>query len=384
MENIFEINDTNMIAMKLLHYFITERNYTPIILNGVEDEIWLENLDEDREIVRIVLHHIHNDEQYKFDVFKTNRIVKKIKAKTFSFKLNTLSIFLNLGSSVDLSKELPKNGVATCVTDEKDVKKDKLLLETYPDIYKNISRNKEKGADLFIKITDEINEHNHKDQKQMDKVFRPKKPIITYLLVLINVLLFVVPALLGQTDNIFRELAVFGPYIRQGEYYRLITGTFIHANIAHLIFNMYALWIIGIQLESFLGKWKYLLIYLFSGLTASLMSITFHNTTVSVGASGAIFGLLGAMLYFGYHYRVYLGTVIKSQIVPLIVLNLALGFLVPGIDNAAHIGGLIGGVLMMMATGVDYKSATFEKVNGVIVSILYLAFLIYMGIFYIH
>ena len=114
------------------------------------------------------------------------------------------------------------------------------------------------------------------------------------------------------------------------------------------------------------------------------MSITFHNTTVSVGASGAIFGLLGAMLYFGYHYRVYLGTVIKSQIVPLIVLNLALGFLVPGIDNAAHIGGLIGGVLMMMATGVDYKSATFEKVNGAIVSILYLAFLIYMGIFYIH
>lgn len=384
MENIFEINNTNMIAMKLLHYFITERNYTPIILNGVEDEIWLENLDEDREIVRIVLHHIHNDEQYKFDVFKTNRIVKKIKAKTFSFKLNTLSIFLNLGSSVDLSKELPKNGVATCVTDEKDVKKDKLLLETYPDIYKNISRNKEKGADLFIKITDEINEHNHKDQKQMDKVFRPKKPIITYLLVFINVLLFVVPALFGQTDNIFRELAVFGPYIRQGEYYRLITGTFIHANIAHLIFNMYALWIIGIQLESFLGKWKYLLIYLFSGLTASLMSITFHNTTVSVGASGAIFGLLGAMLYFGYHYRVYLGTVIKSQIIPLIVLNLALGFLVPGIDNAAHIGGLIGGVLMMMATGVDYKSATFEKVNGVIVSILYLAFLIYMGIFYIH
>ena len=68
----------------------------------------------------------------------------------------------------------------------------------------------------------------------------------------------------------------------------------------------------------------------------------------------------------------------------MIVLNLGLGFLVPGIDNAAHIGGLIGGVLMMMATGVDYKSATFEKVNGVIVSILYLAFLIYMGIFYIH
>ena len=147
---------------------------------------------------------------------------------------------------------------------------------------------------------------------------------------------------------------------------------------------MYALWIIGIQLESFIGKWKYLLVYLFSGLTASLMSITFHTTTVSVGASGAIFGLLGAMLYFGYHYRVYLGTVIKSQIIPLILLNIVLGFLVPGIDNAAHIGGLIGGTLMLVGLGVDYKSATFEKVNGIITTILYLAFLIYMGIFYVH
>ena len=140
MDNTLEIDDNNMIAMKLLHYFITERNYIPIILNGVDDEIWLENLDEEQEIVRIVLHHIHNNEQYKFDVFKTNRIVRKIKAKTFSFKLNTLSIFLNLGNSVDLSKELPKNGVATYITDEKDIKKDKLLLEAFPDLYKSISK----------------------------------------------------------------------------------------------------------------------------------------------------------------------------------------------------------------------------------------------------
>ena len=156
MNNVLEIDDTNMIAMKLLHYFITEKNYTPIVLNGVDDEIWLENLDEDCEIIRIVIGHIHNEEQYKFDVFKTNRIIKKIKAKTFSFRLNVLSIFLNLGSSVDLTKELPKRGRAVHITDEKDVKNNKLLLEAYPDLYKNISKNKETGADLFIKITDEI------------------------------------------------------------------------------------------------------------------------------------------------------------------------------------------------------------------------------------
>ena len=146
-----------------------------------------------------------------------------------------------------------------------------------------------------------------------------------------------------------------------GDYYRLLTAAFLHANIAHLIFNMYALWIIGMQLESFIGRWRYLVVYLFSAITGSLLSVIITPDAVSVGASGAIFGLLGALLYFGYHYRVYLGTVIKSQIIPLIVINLLLGFMVPGIDNAAHIGGLIGGALIMIGVGVKYKVVTLKR-----------------------
>ena len=82
------LNRKDRIVMKLLHYFITEQNYSPIILQGAEDEIWLENLDKDYKIVRIVSNYIHNDEQLNFDLFKTGRIVKKIKRKTFSFHLN--------------------------------------------------------------------------------------------------------------------------------------------------------------------------------------------------------------------------------------------------------------------------------------------------------
>ena len=72
------LDDKNLLTMKLLHYFITEKNYNPIILQGVENEIWLENLDEDCKVVRIVSNYIHNNEQFDFDVFKTKRIVKKI------------------------------------------------------------------------------------------------------------------------------------------------------------------------------------------------------------------------------------------------------------------------------------------------------------------
>ena len=111
------------------------------------------------------------------------------------------------------------------------------------------------------------------------------------------------------------------------------------------------------------------------------MSIVFMRNGVSIGASGAIFGLMGAIVYFGYHYRVYLGNVIKSQIIPLIIINLALGFMMDGIDNFAHIGGLIGGFLITIGLGIKYKSSTFEKVNGLIISIIYVVFLAYMAIY---
>ena len=379
-EHIIEMNEKNTLAMKLLHYFITEKGYTPIILQGAEDEIWLENLDEDYKIVRIVIRYIHNDEQYKFDVFKTNRILKKIRKKTLSFKLNTLSIFLDLGGSVNLDEFKSDNITAVEVHKENEVKKNKLLKSIFPDLSKKLKFS-EDGVALFVKVTNDINAHNKKDQEKVADVFSPKKPVVTYALILINVFMFLFPLINGTTEEFYNLFASYGPFVKMGDYYRLISAAFMHANIAHLIFNMYALWIIGMQLESFIGKWRYLVVYLFSAISGSLLSVIVTPNAVSVGASGAIFGLLGALLYFGYHYRVYLGTVIKSQIIPLIVINLLLGFMVPGIDNAAHIGGLIGGALIMIGVGVKYKSSNFERINGLIVSAIYLGFLIYMAFF---
>ena len=110
------------------------------------------------------------------------------------------------------------------------------------------------------------------------------------------------------------------------------------------------------------------------------MSLLFTNS-ISAGASGAIFGLLGALLYFGYHYRVYLGTVVKSQIIPLIIINLGIGFAMSGVNNSAHIGGLIGGCLLAMTVGVKYKSTKSDQINGAVMTLIYAAFLIYMGFF---
>lgn len=380
MEEELMKDEKNVITMKLLHYFITEKNYNPIILQGVDNEIWLENLNSDCEVVRIVSGYIHNDEQFDFDVFKTKRILKKIKKKTFTFNLNVLSIFLDMGENI--KEELNKDSHLMCVkvNDEADIKKSSIIKKVFPDLSDKMKFS-EKGLELFMKITGDINKHNKEDASKLESVFKSKVPYITYFLIVVNVIFYVVPMLLGSDvyQYIIDAYCIHGPSIRAGQYYRLLTGIFLHGNIVHLLFNCYALYVLGGQIESFFGKFKYIIIYLFSGLTGSLLSITLSGNVGSIGASGAIFGLMGSLLYFGYHYRVYLGNVIKSQIVPLILLNLAIGFISSGIDNWGHIGGLIGGIVITMALGVKEKSSNFEKINGWIICTIFLIFLMFMG-----
>ncbi len=376
------ITKSDEIVMKLLHYFITEKGYNPIVLHGAKDEIWLENLNSDYKIVRIVSNYIHNNEQFDFDLFKTKKIVKKIQKTTFSLNMNALSIFINLGENVNI-KETYRNIDIVNLKEFDDIKQYKTVMEVFPDIIKK-SKIKEKGMELFFKLTSEINKKNEQEGIKAEEIFKPKKPIITVSLIIINVIVFILMYILGKDSQDAFTLIKFGAFqkdlILGGEYYRLITSAFLHIGIFHLLFNCYALYVIGRQLESFLGKIKFLIIYLVSALCGSLMSMIFP-ISISAGASGAIFGLLGSLLYFGYNYRVYLGTVLKSQIIPLILINLIFGFMVSGINNAAHIGGLIGGILITMSLGIKYKSKKSEQINGIVLLSLFLGFLIYMGFF---
>lgn len=369
------INKNDELVMKLLHYFITEMGYSPIVLHGAKDEIWLEKLDGDYQIVRIVSNYIHNNDQLNFDLFRTRQIMKQIKKKTFSFNMNTLSLFVNLGDNVDINQYLHTDNIdCASIQTIQDFNKYSFITESFPTITKKTTF-KEKGADLFLKITGEITKKNEQESIKAEEVFKVKRPYITYALLVINAIIFF---LVHWNPQLLNNLVLLKNI--NSEYYRIITTAFTHYDIFHLLFNMYALYVIGSQIESFFGKKKYMIIYLFSIITSSLMSITFMpNNGASLGASGAIFGLFGSLIYFGYHYRLYLGTVLRSQVIPLIIFNLLLGFMITGVDNAAHIGGLIGGILISMACGVKYKSTKSERINGCILSIILLTFLTYIS-----
>lgn len=377
-----KINNNDLLIMNLVHYFITEKNYNPVILHGVTDEIWLENLDNDYKIIRIVSHYIHNNEQLNFDKFKLKRIIDNLKKKTFSLKMPTINIYTNLGEGV----KLPDNNeidFSVLISKSSEIKNSNLS-ELFPDIIEK-TKHEEKGVDLFVKISDEINKESFQKSKKVEKIFSMKMPFITYIIIALCVIMFALTLLFGEKTFI-TTLVKFGGnvgyYTKNGEFYRLITCIFLHASIVHLLCNMYSLYIVGPQIESFYGKLKYIFIFFFSGICGSILSLAFSSDNiVSVGASGAIFGLLGSIVYFGYHYRVYLGNVLKSQIIPIIILNLLIGFMVTGIDNFAHIGGLIGGVFASMAVGVPEKSTTSDKANGCILLLIYLTFIIYLAFF---
>ena len=379
------IRKNEQIMMSLVHYFVTKENYSPINVQGVKDEIWLENLDGPYRVIRISCNKVINDEQYKFDLFKVQHIIKQIKKKTLSFKMNALNIYLDLDKKVE--PRLYNNIETINVNSLNDIKKKKELKEIFPNLENELLDTKD-GLDLIINVTHDINEKTYKDNKLFEKVFSPKKIIMTKLILLICIVMYII---LGINSNNFFNIGInalvnFGGnnllIVQSGEVWRLISAAFLHVSLIHLLVNMYSLVIIGTQVETFIGKFKFLFVYLISAICGNLLSLIFNEANiVSVGASGAIFGLMGALLYFGYHYRLYLSEAIKTQIIPVIVLNLLLGFMVSGVDNAAHIGGLIGGYLASMAIGIENKSKTRDKVNGWIVLILLIVFLSYIVFF---
>ena len=383
MSNVL-IRKSDQVMMSLVHYFVTKENYAPIHVQGVKDEIWLENLNGPYRIIRISCNSIINEEQFEFDIFKMKHIMRQIKKKTMSFKINALNICLDLSKKVDEGNI--KNIETIRVEDIKDIFNSEIV-KSFPGI-KNELLETDDGLELIINVTNDINEKTEKENEKFNDVFSPKRIIFTNIISLICILMYVIVGIYG--NNFFNfdanVLAKFGAnnilLVKNGEIYRLLTCAFLHVGLIHLVVNMYSLRVIGPSVEGLIGKGKFVFIYLISAISASLMSLVFVDSNiVSVGASGAIFGLMGALLYFGYHYRLYLNDAIKTQIIPVILFNLIIGFMMPGIDNGAHIGGLIGGYLATMAIGIKNKSEKKDMINGWIVLILYLAFLSYIVFF---
>lgn len=180
----------------------------------------------------------------------------------------------------------------------------------------------------------------------------------TYVFMGLNFLVFAAMGIAGETTNPSTLLA-FGAKsnaaIDSGEFWRFLTPVFIHIGILHLAFNSYALWIVGQQVERLYGSARFVTLYILMGMAGAGGSYLFNPDSLSAGASGAIFGLFGVLLMFGIRNRrrvpAFLRRAIGAGILPIILLNLAIGFAIPAIDNAAHVSGLLSGMALATLFG---------------------------------
>jgi membrane associated rhomboid family serine protease len=174
---------------------------------------------------------------------------------------------------------------------------------------------------------------------------------VTKALVAINVAVYLITVLQSRsttpTGSIVDRFLLYGPYVAQGDWWRLGTSMFLHASILHIGFNMYVLWVIGTPVEQYLGTMRYLGLYLVSGLAGSAGALLQLPLAPVLGASGAIFGILGAMMILEWQITGRLA----GQAAALVAINLGLSFVIPNISWGGHIGGLIGGMLIMLGYG---------------------------------
>ena len=381
-----KVNEKEILVMKLIHYFMIKKDYIPIIIKGIDNEVWLENPKGEFRIIRIVTKNIFNNEQYEFDTFKVRNITSQIKKQTLNPFIDVLTIYTDIGDNFKKKIENSKRYKYITIEEEKDINDNEILNKHFKDIKDNMSFD-EDGYDLLGKITSDISQKNVNDNERYNNMYKQKKPIITFILIAINIIVFALMYILGNgsesTQTLIKFGANYGVLTKAGEYYRLITCAFLHIGILHLICNMYSLYVLGPTIEHFFGKGKFILIYLYSAIIGSLFALTFQgNQVVTAGASGAIFGLLGALLYFGFSYRGYVGNRIINQVIPVILINLLIGFTSTGISNSAHIGGLIGGLAISFMLGAEMKDENkSSRINGTIITILLTGFMIYMAFF---
>jgi len=179
-----------------------------------------------------------------------------------------------------------------------------------------------------------------------------KRAYVNIGLIILNVLYFLYLEIAGSSEDVifmYENGAMLAPAVlKDGEYYRFVTAMFMHFDIDHINNNMIVLFALGDNLERALGHVKYLLLYLFCGVGANWISMMMgspDSMVVSAGASGAVFGVVGGLLYAVLINRGQLEDLSTRQLLVMIVLSLYLGFTESGVDNVAHIGGLILGIL---------------------------------------
>lgn len=250
------------------------------------------------------------------------------------------------------------------------------------EIFEQAQTEISKTQNLGLKLTP-LSKRAFKNSNGFRSFFIPQNGyFITPILIHLNFAIFILMLIFGYNpfapnmEFLISWGANFRPATINGEWWRLITAVFLHANILHVVLNMLALAYVGMLLEPVLGKFRFVTAYFLTGLLASLCSFWWNDFTVSIGASGAIFGVFGVFLALLFTHLLDSKTrkQLLFSITAFIVVNLIIGFVEVGIDNAAHVGGLIGGFVVgfsFFPSLINPKNKNIKVISAFLVSVVF-------------
>jgi len=341
---------------RVAEFLIDEKGYRILQLSKGQEELWLEKReDRHAQVVRLLRYNIDWSNWLQRDIELTADNGDRIRRQLGKGDLRLLNLYFSAYPPVDDYEfrleqpyQSPNNSKVTVAT----------MLVDRSNTASSITRiQKQLGVNIELDLADEYSEHQIEALKKHalstavnrakaeQSIFNYGKPFFSYLFIAIQIIVFLNMEFAGgstNTSTLIKFGAKFNPLILGGEWWRFLTPIFIHIGLLHLLMNTLALFYLGTMVERLYGSLRFFVIYLIAGFTGVLASFLF-SPNLSAGASGAIFGCFGALLYFGVSNPKLFWRTLGVNILVVLGINLAFGFTIPGIDNAGHIGGLIGG-----------------------------------------
>ncbi|MFD2637442.1 rhomboid family intramembrane serine protease [Piscibacillus salipiscarius] len=381
--------------MKILSHLLDE-NYRLIYQSKDRDEYILQRYDRNHNHIVRLLHRTYDwSNQLKRDLEqRISSIIKQkriLKGKHVHLHFIYISDLVPVDNWESMKRSMPvRHHKAMDVTvyylDELSREEEwSRISDQLPDVNDQLMLNMpdlEEQGQQSIYLEQSVQAKLFKEKKAFEKVFSYGKSRLTLLLLVINIIIFMFVENSGgstNVENLVKWGAKFNPFIAQGEYWRIITSMFLHIGLIHLLMNMIALYYLGEVTEKIYGTKRFLVIYFIAGIFGSIASFA-TNDSVSAGASGAIFGLFGALLFFGMHYRDIFFKTMGVNLMVVIGINIVFGLSVPQIDNGAHIGGLVGGFIASQIVHLPQKKSPLLQVISGIAAIIIIGILFNMGL----
>lgn len=352
--------------------------YRIITLTENQQEIWLENTREkNHPVIRLMRHDLDWANWLNRDIERTGLNGEKIRQKLYKKPLEVLNIYVTSFAPVDDYEFSRKPTINNKTTVHTFIFETAAFVERMEELQQLLA----KSLSIELPHTGEVQEEeiegikqsalaeSMKMAKQEQQLFQQAKPLFTYILMALQIAVFVIMEFSGGSTNT-KTLIDFGakysPLMLQGEWWRFFAPMVIHIGFFHLAMNTLSLYFIGAEVERIYGRTRFLLLYVFAGF-AGVVASFIMSPTVSAGASGAVFGCFGALLYFGIsHPKLFMRTM-GMNVVVLIVINLGYGFSVGNVDNAGHIGGLIGGFL---ASGILHLPKSKQPLKQLVFAVI--------------